>query len=108
MNTTEAAARGSNDTFGLYYRKIGGKFCANSYGRAVEINSKLNPRVDEDGSTMPKNAVKFTDRSIDIDGTEYWAFIRDDCDIVNVFESHGWTWGGANGGTDYGHFEKVH
>lgn len=107
LDTTEAAARGNNNTFGFYYKKNAKKFTANSYGKAVEVNPRINPRVDADGSTMPKNALKYTDRSISLDGTEHWAFIGEGYDIVKVFEKYGWTWGGADGGTDYGHFEKT-
>jgi hypothetical protein len=89
----------ANNTSAFNYREItgGGRLSNHAYGRAIDINTFLNPYI-KDGNVLPHGA-KY-DPSIA--GT-----FTSDHPIVRVFLQLGWDWGGNwTSPKDYQHFEK--
>lgn len=89
----------ANNTSSFNYREVtgGGRLSNHAYGRAVDINTFLNPYVKGDlvlphGATYdPKAPGTFTA----------------DSSLVQEFQRLGWTWGGTWASPrDYQHFEK--
>ena len=89
----------ANNTSAFNYREItgGGRLSNHAYGRAIDINTLLNPYIKGNlilphGATYdPQVAGTFTAGS----------------PMVREFERLGWTWGGTwKSPTDYQHFEK--
>ncbi len=104
LTTLEAASKGSNNTTCLMYKKDGEEFDKSAYGMALDINPMLNPDVSGE-DTMPRNAIRYKDReNAELTYTEGWAFIKEDSDIIKIFEKYGWKWCGSDG--RYGRFEK--
>lgn len=104
LSTIESASKGSNNTTCLMYKTDGDDFDKSAYGLAIDINPLLNPDTSGE-ETMPRNAVKYADRDdVELTSTEEWAIIREDSDIVEIFERYGWKWRGDDG--RYGRFEK--
>ena len=97
LNSTELASMGNNNTCALYYKKSGNDFSPHSYGLAIDVNPKINPSADTNGSAIPKNAGKYLSGE-ELTSTEQWARITEDSDICKVFTSRGWSWGGDNSG----------
>ncbi len=90
-----------NNTFAFNYRTILGtdRLSKHALGVAIDINPKLNPAVSESGLVQPKGAVYNTRR----EGT-----ILADSDVVLLFKSFNWKWGGEwKDDKDWQHFEKV-
>jgi hypothetical protein len=90
----------ANNTSAFNYREVtgGGRLSNHAYGRAIDINTFLNPYIKGDlvlphGATYdPKVAGTFTA----------------DSPIVREFLRRGWTWGGNwTSPRDYQHFEKL-
>lgn len=89
----------ANNTSAFNYREItgGGRLSNHAYGRAIDINTLLNPYI-KNGIILPHGA-KY-DPSIS--GT-----FTSDHPIVRAFLQLGWDWGGNwSSPTDYQHFEK--
>jgi hypothetical protein len=89
----------ANNTSAFNYREItgGGRLSNHAYGRAIDINTFLNPYL-KDGIVLPHGA-KYDPN---ISGT----FISDS-PIVRAFLQLGWDWGGNwTSPKDYQHFEK--
>lgn len=92
-----------NNSSGFNFRYIKDKdqLSHHAYGRAIDINPKLNPYINKEGETVPSGSQydEVVPGTIIIDG-----------DVVKLFESYGWEWGGRWGKTrgyyDYHHFEK--
>lgn len=106
LNSTELASMGNNNTCALYYKKNGNDFSPHAYGLAIDINPKINPSSDTNGSAIPKNAGQYL-KGENLTSTEQWARITGDSDIYNIFASHGWSWGGDNGGSEPCCFYKM-
>ena len=78
-----------------------GKFSNHSWGRAIDINPLTNPYVKGE-TVLPAAAKAFLDRS-----RAYPGAILAHSFIVQLFEQHGWMWGGSwTDRKDYQHFEK--
>ena len=90
---------GANNTSGFNYREItgGGRLSNHAYGRAIDINTFLNPYI-KDGIVLPHGA-KY---DLSVAGT-----LTPTHPIVQAFLQLGWTWGGNwTSPRDYQHFEK--
>jgi hypothetical protein len=89
----------ANNTSAFNYREItgGGRPSNHAYGRAIDINTFLNPYVK--GKLILPHGATYDPK---IDGT----FTADN-PVVREFLRLGWTWGGNwTNPTDYQHFEK--
>lgn len=88
----------ANNTSAFNYRRIHGtdRLSNHSYGLAIDINPLLNPYTQYDGIVVPPGAVYDVTKAGTV--TE---------EIVSVFKSHGWEWGGDwSPNKDYQHFQK--
>lgn len=73
-----------------------------SYGRAIDLNPRENPYVEEDGSYAHENAKGYTTRPVAKPGV-----INPGDRVVRLFAQYGWEWGGYwSGAKDYQHFSK--
>lgn len=89
----------ANNTSAFNYREItgGGRLSNHAYGRAIDINTFLNPYI-KDGTVLPHGA----QYDPNISGT-----FTSDNSIVRAFLQLGWDWGGNwTSPKDYQHFEK--
>jgi hypothetical protein len=89
----------ANNTSAFNYREItgGGRLSNHAYGRAIDINTFLNPYIK--GGTILPHGARY-DPSIA--GT-----FTSDHPIVRAFLELGWVWGGNwTSPRDYQHFEK--
>jgi len=89
----------ANNTSSFNYREItgGGRLSNHAYGRAIDINTFLNPYI-KNGIVLPHGA-KY-------DPTVAGTFTPGH-PIVQTFLKLGWTWGGNwTSPRDYQHFEK--
>nr|WP_231999606.1 M15 family metallopeptidase [Mycobacterium sp. 1245852.3] len=73
-----------------------------AYGRAIDLNPRLNPCVYADGTFQPHNAAGYLDR-----GRSDPGLLHDGDPAVRVFTDGGWRWGGHwTEPIDYQHFER--
>jgi peptidoglycan L-alanyl-D-glutamate endopeptidase CwlK len=91
----------ANNTSSFNYREItgGGRMSNHAYGRAVDINTLLNPYIK--GNLILPHGAHYDPK---IEGT-----FTAESPIVREFLRLGWTWGGnwaSPSPTDYQHFEK--
>jgi peptidoglycan LD-endopeptidase CwlK len=89
----------ANNTSAFNYREItgGGRLSNHAYGRAVDINTFLNPYVKGD-IVLPRGATY----NPKVEGT-----FTADSPVVREFLRLGWAWGGNwTSPRDYQHFEK--
>lgn len=101
----DEAAMNANNTSAFNCRFVVGKpnvFSQHSYGRAIDINTLINPYVN--GKTIhPAAGVKFLDRNKKTPGK----IIKNDF-VCKLFKKYGWTWGGDwKNLQDYQHFQKA-
>ncbi|BBH51879.1 M15 family metallopeptidase [Fluviispira sanaruensis] len=93
-----------NNTSAFNCRSVTGKpgiFSVHSYGRAIDINPKINPYI-KGKLVLPENGKQYTDRSLTSLG-----MIKLNDFTYNTFIKKGWTWGGSwISLKDYQHFEK--
>lgn len=105
FDNLDRASMGQNNTSAFYYRVVNGtqKISYHAYGRAIDINPKINPYcIPETGYVSPANAAPYVDRTGDSPG-----MIRHGDAVYQAFVSRGWTWGGDwEGEKDYQHFQK--
>jgi peptidoglycan L-alanyl-D-glutamate endopeptidase CwlK len=91
-----------NNTSAFNYRFIYGttELSNHSHGRALDINPRTNPYTTRLGTIIPEGAVYDPSRP----GT-----ITADSEIVKIFLSYGWEWGGNWEETrrDWQHFQKL-
>ncbi|MFB1295637.1 M15 family metallopeptidase [Mycobacterium sp. pW049] len=92
-----------NNTSAFNCRGIPGSdsWSLHAYGRAIDINPKLNPYVPSSGRYEPANAGPWVDRSRIEPG-----MLNDGDVAVRAFVDRGWRWGGHwQSPLDYQHFE---
>ena len=78
-----------------------GNWSLHAYGRAIDINPKLNPYIDSRGAYQPANAGPWVDRSRTDPG-----MLHDGDPAVRAFTGRGWQWGGHwRTPLDYQHVE---
>lgn len=78
-----------------------GSWSLHAYGRAIDINPKLNPYIDSRGDYQPANAGTWVDRTRADPG-----MLHDGDPAVRAFTDRGWRWGGYwRTPLDYQHFE---
>lgn len=98
------AAMAVNNTSAFNCRAVTGKpgvFSQHSYGRAIDINTLINPYVKGE-QVLPPGGKKYMDRAKNYPGK-----ITKDGFIYNEFTKRGWDWGGNwHDLQDYQHFEK--
>lgn len=98
----EASMR-DNNTSAFNCRGIPGSdsWSLHAYGRAIDVNPKVNPYVPRSGVHEPANAGPWVDRSRSEPG-----MLHDGDAAVLAFTDHGWRWGGHwRSPLDYQHFE---
>lgn len=92
-----------NNTSAFNCRGIPGSrsWSLHAYGKAVDVNPRLNPYIDRTGVYQPANAGAFVDRT----RTEPGMLHAGD-PAVRAFTERGWRWGGYwRTPIDYQHFE---
>jgi peptidoglycan LD-endopeptidase CwlK len=97
----DLASMADNNTSAFNYRVIYGttELSNHARGRAIDINPLLNPYLTTTGEVLPAGAM----RDLSKLGT-----IADDSEVVQLFLSRGWTWGGHwSDRKDWQHFQKV-
>jgi D-alanyl-D-alanine carboxypeptidase-like protein len=78
-----------------------GSWSLHAYGRAIDINPKLNPYIDSGGAYQPANAGQWVDRRRTDPG-----MLHDGDAAVRAFVDRGWRWGGHwRTPLDYQHVE---
>lgn len=78
-----------------------GQWSYHAYGRAIDLNPRLNPYVDRRGDYQPANAGPWVDRNRTEPG-----MLHDGDAAVLAFTDRGWAWGGHwRTPRDYQHFE---
>ncbi len=98
----DQASIDDNNTSAFNYRHVigpgqnGAKLSNHSYGRAIDLNPRINPFVAADGSSpRPYDPSK--------PGT-----LTLTSPVTRIFLKHHWKWGGSwHSGKDYQHFEKL-
>jgi hypothetical protein len=93
-----------NNTSAFNCRLIPGTndWSPHAYGRAIDINTRVNPCLYANGYFEPQNAATYLDRSRTDPG-----LLHDGDLAVRVFTDRGWQWGGYWTTPDYQHFERV-
>jgi D-alanyl-D-alanine carboxypeptidase-like protein len=93
-----------NNTSAFNCRLIPGtnEWSPHAYGRAIDINSLINPCLYASGYFEPRNAAAYLDRSRTDPG-----LLHSGDPAVLAFTDRGWRWGGDwNAPLDYQHFER--
>ncbi len=100
----DKAAMAANNTSSFNCRAVTGQpgiFSQHSYGRAIDINPKINPYV-KGQHVFPYNSTSFVNRNKPFPGK-----IINNSFIYKIFTKHGWDWAGNwYDLQDYQHFEK--
>lgn len=101
---SDELAMEANDTSSFNCRAMTGqskKFSQHSYGRAIDINTRMNPYIKET-LVLPKNAGQYRNRQLGLPG-----MIEANGVVTQAFKQAGWDWGGNWFDLkDYQHFEK--
>ena len=92
----------ANNTSAFNYRYVTGTktLSQHSYGRAVDINPRINPYI-ANGRVSPANGAAYVDRSQNLPG-----MISHNDPCYQLFAEYGWKWGGDASDRDYQHFSK--
>lgn len=93
-----------NNTSAFNCRSIPGShhWSQHAYGRAIDLNPRLNPCVYPDGTFEPHNAAEYLNRSRSDPGV-----LHDTDPAVRIFTDRGWQWGRYwRAPIDYQHFER--
>ena len=92
-----------NNTSAFNCRTIPGtsKWSPHAYGRAIDINTLLNPCLYASGYFEPQNAADYMDRSRTDPGV-----LHNGDPAERAFTDRGWQWGGYWMTPDYQHFER--
>lgn len=99
-NWSDDRSMEANNTSAFNYRFIAGttRLSNHSFGRALDINPRMNPVYYNDGRMSPKNGTR--------DTTKPGTFHKDH-PIVKEFKKRGFRWGGDwTSLKDYHHFDK--
>ncbi|MFB9431321.1 M15 family metallopeptidase [Streptoalloteichus tenebrarius] len=102
-NADDELSMRDNNTSAYNCRGIGnsGRWSYHAYGRAIDINPKINPYLDDNG-VQPANGGPWLDRTRQDPG-----MLHDGDPAVLAFTQRGWDWGGHwTTPLDYQHFEK--
>ena len=93
-----------NNTSAFNCRTIPGsdEWSPHAYGRAIDINTLLNPCLYASGYFEPQNAATYLDRSRNDPG-----LLHNGDPAVHIFTDRGWQWGGYWTTPDYQHFERL-
>ncbi len=91
-----------NNTSAFNCRTIPGtdQWSPHAYGRAIDLNTLLNPCLYASGYFEPQNAAAYLDRSRTDPG-----LLHDGDPALRTFTDRGWRWGGDWMTPDYQHFE---
>ncbi len=104
FNGNDNAALAANNTSAFNCREVTdqpGIFSQHSYGRAIDINSKINPYT-KGRLVLPASGLQFVDRN-----KPYPGKITKNSLIHKIFSQYGWDWGGNwYDVQDTQHFEK--
>jgi D-alanyl-D-alanine carboxypeptidase-like protein len=93
-----------NNTSAFNCRLIPGtdQWSPHAYGRAIDLNTLLNPCLYASGYFEPQNAAAYLDRSRTDPG-----LLHNGDPAVRAFTDRGWRWGGEwTAPLDYQHFER--
>ena len=92
-----------NNTSAFNCRLIPGtnEWSPHAYGRAIDINTLINPCLYANGYFEPRNAAAYLDRSRTDPGV-----IHNGDPTEHAFTDRGWQWGGDWRVPDYQHFER--
>ena len=92
-----------NNTSAFNCRTIPGteQWSPHAYGRAIDINTLLNPCLYVSGYFEPQNAAAYLDRSRVDPGV-----LHNGDPAVRIFTDRGWRWAGYWMTPDYQHFER--
>jgi len=92
-----------NNTSAFNCRTIPGtdQWSPHAYGRAIDLNTLLNPCLYTSGYFEPRNAAAYLDRSRTDPGV-----LHNGDPAVRIFTDRGWRWGGDWTTPDYQHFER--
>lgn len=93
-----------NNTSAFNCRGIPGsnQWSQHAYGRAIDLNPRLNPCVYARDTFQPQNAADYLDRSPTDPG-----LLHDGDPAVRAFTDRDWRWGGHwMAPVDYQHFER--
>ena len=102
-NADDELSMSDNNTSAFNCRVIpgSGSWSLHAYGRAIDINPKLNPYIPSNGRYEPANAGPWIDRTRTEPG-----MLHDGDAVVRAFTDRGWRWGGHwRSPLDYQHFE---
>ena len=96
-NWDDDASMAANNTSAFNYRLVHGteELSNHSYGLAIDINPAQNPYVRRGGQVMPPGS------SYDVSKPGTLT-----PEIVSLFKTHGWEWGGDWERKDWQHFQK--
>jgi D-alanyl-D-alanine carboxypeptidase len=103
-NADDELSMEDNNTSAFNCRTIPGtdEWSPHAYGRAIDINTLLNPCLYASGYFEPRNAAAYLDRSRTDPGLLH---VGDPA--VHAFTDRGWRWGGEwTAPLDYQHFER--
>lgn len=93
-----------NNTSAFNCRSIPGSthWAQHAYGRAIDLNPRINPCLYADGTIQPVNAADYLERHRTDPG-----LLHAGDPAVRTFTDQGWQWGGAwTNPVDYQHFER--
>ena len=92
-----------NNTSAFNCRSIPGtnEWSPHAFGRAIDLNTLINPCLYASGYVEPQNAAAYLDRSRADPG-----LLHNDDPAVRIFTDRGWRWGGYWTTPDYQHFER--
>ncbi len=92
-----------NNTSAFNCRTIPGtnEWSPHAYGRAIDLNTLINPCRYASGYFEPQNAAAYLDRSRTDPG-----LLHNGDPAVHIFTDRGWRWGGNWMTPDYQHFER--
>jgi D-alanyl-D-alanine carboxypeptidase len=93
-----------NNTSAFNCRTIPGtsEWSPHAYGRAIDLNPRINPCLYASGYFEPQNAAAYLDRSRTDPG-----LLHNGDPAVRIFTDAGWRWGGYWRTPDYQHFERL-
>lgn len=79
-----------------------GRWSLHAFGRAIDINPRLNPFIDRTGAFQPRNSAPYLDRNRSDPG-----LLHGGDAVVRAFTDRGWRWGGYwRTPIDYQHFQR--